>query len=154
MRRIENTPEQQESTRRRYEAGDPLAAIARDLGMAERTLRDRIKEWGWPPRTRSGVAPAPAVDRAALTALVRQAVEQELAKVERLLAGNGRSGGLGGPARTLATLVKTLAELRRLEAAAPTAGAAEEDDGAYGDLDALRRELARRIAGLREQRAE
>ncbi|HVV92096.1 MAG TPA: hypothetical protein VHD15_01635 [Hyphomicrobiales bacterium] len=92
-------------------------------------------------------AAAAAVDRAALTARIRRAVEQELAKVERLLRRSGGRGALDGSARTLATLVKTLAELRRLETTAPPA-AAEVDDGAFADLDTLRLDLARRLEAL------
>jgi hypothetical protein len=101
------------------------------------------------PALPTDAAARAGVDRAALTARIRQAVEQELGRVDRLL-GRGGEGSLDGAAKTLATLVKTLAELNRLDAAtaAPAAGATEEDDGAFGDLDELRRELARRLAAL------
>jgi hypothetical protein len=85
------------------------------------------------------------VDRVALAAKLRAAVESELAAADLALGRRGRRSGVERIARTLASLVRTLNELRRLDAGS---AAAEEADEPFADLDSLRRELARRLAGL------
>jgi hypothetical protein len=56
-------------------------------------------------------------------------------------------------ARTLASLIKSLAVLQQVEAAAAAAPGADAEEEPY-DLDGLRRDLARRLEILRRQHAE
>jgi hypothetical protein len=86
---------------------------------------------------------------------VADATQRELAKVHKKLA-SGTTEDVERNARLLASLVKSLAELRRLEALDPLGGAqapaveGQDDQRPPRDLDTLRDELARaleRISG-------
>jgi aminoglycoside phosphotransferase (APT) family kinase protein len=157
----------------RYEeTPEPLWSIARRHNMDERTLNRLVRRQGWrmraPSRAHDLVQPAAAkpalvADAAETAAIpapaediplaerVQRMVEQELATVDRVLARLGPAPGHPGAAersaRTLASLVKTLNELRRLKAAeTPAAGEPDAEDPR--DYDQLRRELAHRMERL------
>ncbi len=81
---------------------------------------------------------------------VAEATQRELAKVHKTLA-SGTTEDVERNARLLASLVKSLAELRRLEALDPLGGAqaaaveGQDDQRPPPDLDTLRDELARAL---------
>lgn len=167
----EPDPETRERARRLYEGGlVPQADIALMLGLTDTTLRRRIIRWGWARRGHEipdGPPPAAmpatfqpcaeevgAYDRRSTIERVRCAVDREIAAVEAALSRLGsltrRVPESERAARTLASLVKTLTELKRLETASDEG---EADDGP-ADIDEFRRDLARRLHGLRESRAD
>jgi len=164
----EPDPETRERARRLYESGlVPQTDIALMLGLADTTLRRRIQRWGWrkdqdireelPPAAPAAFQPAGeevAYDRRSTIERVRCAVDREIAAVEAALSRLGsltrRVPESERAARTLASLVKTLTELKRLETASDEG---EADDGP-ADIDEFRRDLARRLHGLRESRAD
>jgi hypothetical protein len=87
---------------------------------------------------------------------LEQAVLKELATVETMRASLGseplRPMDAERTARTLSTLTETLAKLRRLRLAAqPQTGSPDDDD--IPDIDAFRRDLARRIDAFVASRA-
>ncbi len=90
------------------------------------------------------------VNLPAVTRQVAEATQRELAKVHKTLA-SGTTEGVERNARLLASLVKSLAELRRLEALNPLGGAkapaveGQDDQRPPRDLDTLRDELARAL---------
>lgn len=153
--------------RRRYDEGEPLAALAASLKLSSAAfLRLRRKE-SWPPRSSPSrsktdepapepeLAPSPPpppstpVDVEALRRRLERAVEAELASVEARLSGQSVAMGERN-ARLLASLVKTFAELRRFAAASrpkPGAGddSVENDEPAPRDIVVLRDELARLV---------
>jgi hypothetical protein len=161
-RRRRFEPGELENARRLYvETGTPVAEIAATLSLTPRSLAARISGWGWPSRTRrtqagdqgGGTPPLTAEDRrAGVVSRVRTTVEREIAQIEDSLARMEPLGSPGGDpeklARTLASLVKTLNELQRLDASAGGAAAKEPDDAM--DIDEFRRELARRLDALCE----
>ena len=62
------TPDAIARVRERYDAGDPIAELARVLGVTERTFLRWRKERGWPMRQSSAarmIAPKPVVTNAA-----------------------------------------------------------------------------------------
>jgi hypothetical protein len=166
--------------RRRYDEGEPLAALAASLNMGgDAFLRFRRKE-NWPlrsspirrkadepksdepaPQPELAIAPpAPQsgpVDVEALRRRLERAVEAELASVEARLSGQSVAMGERN-ARLLASLVKTFAELRRFAAAArpkPGAGddSVENDEPAPRDIAVLRDELARLVERIASERS-
>jgi hypothetical protein len=166
----EPDPETRERARRLYE-GELVsqADIALMLGLTDSTLRRRIQQWGWARRTHDiadGLPSAPpptafqpcdgeaTYDRRSTIERVRCAVDREIAAVEAALSRLGsltrRVPESERAARTLASLVKTLTELKRLETASDEG---EADDGP-ADIDEFRRDLARRLHGLCESRAD
>lgn len=84
---------------------------------------------------------------------VERTVERELAAIEAILArlgeGEERAALAERTARTLASLTRTLAAVRRLRAVhaegADAAAEVDADDDMPRDIDEFRRELARRI---------
>jgi hypothetical protein len=98
-----------------------------------------------------------SVDYAALAARLRDVIEREIAAIETMLARK-KSPEHGSPereraARSLAALAKLLhglALIDKVPGGNEPAGA--ETEGQLRDLDEFRRELARRLAALREAR--
>lgn len=90
------------------------------------------------------------VDLPAFRRQVESAAQRELAKVQKTLA-SGKTEDVERNARLLASLVKSLAELRRLEALDPLSGASAsaveglDDERPPRDLETLRDELARAL---------
>lgn len=145
------------------ETATPKRDIAAFLGCSVGTLNQRAGEEGWvrgrarapreerigsqaPPAKATGGAP-PMAD--ALAAALEQKVERELstiAKILEKLGAPGRSAEAERTARTLASLSRTLSELKRARAAAPPAPESDhDDDDMPRDIDEFRRAVARRI---------
>jgi hypothetical protein len=155
-----------------YDAGvAPISEVLKLIGMSAGQFRAFRLKHGWPMRA-SACAPRAAKDEdcsvaplrdktaSALIARLEDAVAREFARTEAALARQTPKT-IEASARTLASLVKTLAELKRMSRDAdPDKGAAGEDDerNDQGDpcvdpppreLAELRAELARRLERLR-----
>jgi len=157
MGRLKDIPEHALGCARRlYEDTDvPMDRIARLLGICARTLQFRASMLHWTPRPgtrcrRGGTAPA---NMDALKDRIRTMIGNEIIEAERILARTGPAGSRvrdsERSARTLASLARTLNELKRLEAsglAAPSK--ADEDDEIEFDAEEYRREIARRLDEL------
>jgi hypothetical protein len=169
---IELSPAEIEQAKLLYDAGiTPIPEFLRMLNMGERQFLKFRRENGWPLR------PSPCLPRAgreidsvrplsseksarALIARLEEAVEQEFARAESALSKPAPKS-IETRARTLASLVKSLAELKRLSRdAKPDKDDAEEDGERNGaddrnfdpsprELAELRAELARRLERLR-----
>ncbi|MBG0810574.1 hypothetical protein IY145_14470 [Methylosinus sp. H3A] len=154
-----------------YDAGvTPLAELSAMLGMSERAFRRyRVRE-GWlmrpspikcksaaQPLTKASETEQPArskTESRSLIARLEEAVEREFVRAEAALATCGAKAApktMETSARVLASLVRSLAELKRMNR---DAGALREEDGrgrdAFDDeppreLAELREELARRL---------
>jgi hypothetical protein len=141
-----------------YESGEAtVQAVADLLGIHRRTLQKRACSLGWQRSTRASRADDPApqenvpVGRRAMVARIRRTVEREISTVENSLARMDElvpRGDAEKAARTLASLVKTLIELQRLEAGAPADTTKDLDEDGI-DIDEFRRDLARRLDALR-----
>ena len=113
-------------------AGVPAIVLRRDLG-GERVKRpDRIR--------------ASLVDR------LWRAADRQVREIEKRLRLNQKSDARERDARMLATMVKTLRELRALDAAR-TQQEPSEDDHGPDNLDDFRRDLARKIDAIIARRA-
>jgi hypothetical protein len=143
-----------------YDAGAPIAKIATLLGMTDARFRAFRETNGWPLRAsacKRKTAPAskPA-DPSRLIARLEDAVEREFARAESALEKHAPKT-IEASARTLATLVKTLAELKRMRRDADDSSeepTRPDDDASATDeppreLAELRAELARRLERLR-----
>lgn len=150
-----------------YDAGASIPEITKLLGMsASQFLLFREKN-GWPKRAsacrrKASVAEPPEpsakpADSARLIARLEDAVEREFARAEAALEKHAPKT-IEASARTLATLVKTLAELKRMrrdsnetkgDATRPNDDASDEPPR---QLAELRAELARRLERLRSER--
>jgi len=168
------TDEALAALRRDYEAdAEPLTAVAARFSISTDALRRIARDMAFAPRpkakpfARKGVAPvapeqarpepapaeptpsdpAPApplkpLDLTRMAARVRRSVETHLGRIhDRLEQG----ADVESQARTLASLVKTLGDLDRLEHSRAPADAAA--DGPW-DIADLRAEIARRIDRL------
>lgn len=156
-----------------YDAGAPLAEITKLLGMTGPQFRGFRERNGWPMRASAcrrkaaaedppPPAPRPA-DPGRLIARLEDAVEREFARAEAALEKHAPKT-IEASARTLATLVKTLAELKRMRRETDElkeGGRDADDDAAQDDaardeppreLAELRAELARRLERLRGER--
>ncbi|MBC7586103.1 MAG: hypothetical protein H7316_20375 [Tardiphaga sp.] len=92
-----------------------------------------------------------APDSATLVERVAQAVDRELAEIEAIVAkmtGKSRPTEAERRARTLASLARTLSEVRRLRAADETQK--PDDVERPGDLEELRQRLSQRLAQMVE----
>lgn len=136
-----------DDARTRYEAGEAVLAVSRATGIPRASVYSMAKSRGW-KRPRPDGLPDADGERIGTVARIRRTVEREVIAVERLLEasprGPTRTAAAERAARTLASLVRTLNELRRLEAAA----ADQDDDAPPRDIDAFRAELARRLERL------
>lgn len=154
-----------------YDAGAPIAEILAVLSLSVGQFRRFRDANGWPLRpsacarpSDAAPPPAPRADPGRLIARLEDAVEREFARAEAALDKHAPKTAEAS-ARTLATLVKALAELKRLRPDADTAredaprddddayqDAADNDDAPPRDLAELRTELARRLERLRGER--
>lgn len=127
-------------------------AIGRQVGVSTPVINRLIQKHGWrrpkgAPRTFKRVNP-PQKARSR-PQLLGQIVEKQLAQIDAILA---RMGGAAATqagerqARMLASLVKTLGELRRLDEEGAAAAAGE--DAHEEPIDAFRERLAKRIEAL------
>jgi hypothetical protein len=110
-----------------------------------------------PPRPEIvvGEEPASPQQRMALALRIQRVVEQEMDAVERILKAIAPSDQVEAEhgARTLASVSRTLREIRALNVPAQeTAPDAADDDPIPRDIDEFRRELTRRIRGFIEAR--
>ena len=152
-----------------YDSGvAPIGEILELLGMSAGRFRRFREQNGWPmrasacaPKKAQEAAPATKKPRDAnrLIARLEDAVEQEFARAEAALAKHAPKT-IEASARTLASLVKTLAELKRMRREnEDRENDAEDDDERAGserggddpprELAELRAELARRLERLR-----
>ncbi|MDB5571659.1 MAG: hypothetical protein JWN93_2842 [Hyphomicrobiales bacterium] len=171
------------SARKQFDEGAPLGAIARSLGLNASQFLALRRAQGWPerprkakgakptaapdepadpsappPEARPAEPPAAPTDLAELRRRLEQAVERELSAVAGRLSGSSVAAGERN-ARLLASLVKTFAELRRMEALdagqrgkSGAGGHGADDEPAPRDLDALRHELARTVERIARDR--
>lgn len=142
--------------------GWPLrpSPISKGAHVESRRVASKPKRKAAPPQPASSPretpapppvsAEAPPVDFGALRRQLANTTQSELATVQKTLA-SGKPEDIERNARLLASLVKSLAELRRLEALDPSngaiAGAVEgsDDERPPRDLETLRDELARAL---------
>ncbi|MBY6239739.1 hypothetical protein [Methylosinus sp. Sm6] len=148
-----------------YDAGvEPVRKLRDMLGMSDRAFRAFRVENGWPLREspikhvaeREPREPASKPTRS-LIARFEEAVEREFARAETALRKGGPKS-VEQSARVLASLVRSLAELKRMSRDAGPAPRGEEEDESGADASAdepprelaeLREELARRLERLR-----
>jgi transposase-like protein len=185
-RSIEFSPEATANIRQRYvETNESMDRIAADFGVHRETIGRLAKRQGWPlrrDRPPRGLPVALQLDLAAAETLkaarglatpaqdtgdveadapslalrLEQAVERELAKVERLKEETGsetsRSQAAERIARTLSALTQTLFKVRALRE--PGRVTADEPDDMPADIDRFRDALARRIEAFVASRAD
>lgn len=151
-----------------YAAGHPIRAIQDETGLRP----TRIYFWldhdvgpdGQPrprplPRRRPGrsLTPANAARRRLMLAQrIWRAAEAQVCEIEtRLATLDPAPGAAERDARALAVLARVVRDMSALDGAPGKGGTCEvgagEHDEAFGDLDTFRRELARRLDGLREE---
>lgn len=120
------------------------ADIAQRVGVSRQALCRMVAREGWG---------RPAVDRLETVRRLRLRVDERLAAIEPLLAKSGGSGldEAERAAKTLGALVRTLKDLAALDRDETRAGGREDENGGPVDVDALRDELARRLARMRAE---
>ncbi len=160
-----------------YDAGAPIAEILGLLDMSAWRFRTFREKHDWPMRPSACAPHGRAPERAAanesqkgaalrpegLIARLEDAIESEFARVETTLVKQAPKN-IEASARTLASLVKTLAELKRMRRDAQDRneiedGARDDNDGAGNanddpprELAELKAELARRLERLGGER--
>lgn len=138
-----------------YEGSDvPLHLVASAYGIGVTDIYPRAERDGWVLRrrrwalerkARRSTSATPArIDRSDLVERMFKAVERQIEDIE-LRAADQDGEPDERDARTLGALARTLELLIGME----TAEAAAKQNEGRGDIDQLRRELARRIEGLR-----
>jgi len=158
-----------EQARLLYDAGAPIAEILALLKLTAAQFRRFREANGWPMRASACARkadppqppqpPPPARDHGRLIARLEDAVEQEFARAEAALAKHAPKT-IEASARTLASLVKTLAELKRMRRESEDrendadddsdhSASARDGDAPPRELAELRAELARRLERLR-----
>lgn len=146
------------AARAQYLAGTvSVAQLARLFGMSEATLKRRIaRRWLW-ERT-SGARSAASKKASGLRkrrgdvrGKVRASLRRQLGRLERQLDTLAEDADVERTARILASLVRTLADLARLDGTRPAGSKGPDDDqhtdAAPLDLAGLRADLARRLGG-------
>jgi len=108
-------------------AGLPMIVLRRDLGGARVARPERIR--------------ASLVDR------LWRAADRQVREIEKRLRLDQEADARERDARMLATMVKTLRELRALDAARTQQESSEDDQGP-DNLDDFRRDLARKIDAI------
>ena len=151
--------------RRRYDAGDLSAAgIAMELGLSPWTIRKRLAEWGWKraadrssrrPKKRRAGAKTLAADAGRLRKVVRDKASRMIRRLETKLDAPENEEDAERIARTLASLVKTLAEIKRLEASNGNADDDASETGApSADLARIKTELVDRLVAAAATRGD
>lgn len=146
----------------------PMTALQRMTDMTPARLRNYADEQGWGEHgagghddREDGEAPAgaPPGDTKSLAREVENSVRRELSAVEKRL-GSPRTATAEVNARILASLVKSLSELRRLDghgqnASQATGGEDDNDSTARPprSIEELREELAQKLARIEEEEA-
>jgi hypothetical protein len=155
--------------RRAFESGlTPVPLLAKGLGISPSTFRKLCREQGWdrqnspmgeaaseaapaPPVTLASLETVDSVDTLALARRVEAVLQREIAVVEHVLA-TSQAPLQERDVRVFASLVKTIVELRRLEAE-PTAkrrkGGQDGQDRPPRDMAALRADLVAKLERLR-----
>jgi len=112
----------------------------------KRSAVDRLNDR---PPPMADPLPPPSSPGLELIARVSRAIEHELMQIERIVGGHHvpvkQRSEAERRARTLASLARTLNEVKRLRAEEAKPKAAD-DDAVPRDLDEFRRELSRRLA--------
>lgn len=131
-----------------YEGSDlAVGAIARAYAVTSERIWRRARREAWASR-RAGARPAgkptAPIDRATLVARLFGAVERQIAEIEHRFDGAEPPSLEEKDARTLGALARTLELLIGLEKQAGRAA-----DEPEPDIDAFRRDLARRLESLR-----
>jgi hypothetical protein len=157
------SPEQFAEGRRLYEQTRmPVDDIARMMGIGTRTFYTRVRSWGWqrrgsriprldPSRSAPEEAPASRSQQAStdlpLAARIERLVEHELAAIEKIMRRRGpdesRSEEMDRSARVLASLARTLQEMKRLDS--QDTRHQDENDRGPDDPDEFARELLRQL---------
>jgi len=154
-----------------YRQGVTLARIAAETGLNKRGIYSALKHdanaRGEPPPRRVKAPPrATPVRRETLVTRMWAAADRQIGEIEARFALPADPDAAERDARTLATLARVVRELVQAGRASGAAtGAASgaaarrsrspqetDDDAPPRDLDALRDELARRLARLRAER--
>ena len=150
-----------------YRQGATLARIAAETGLTRRriytALKHDAKARGEPPPRRVKAPPRPTpVRRETLVTRMWAAADRQIGEIEARFALPADPDAAERDARTLATLARVVRELVQAgRGAGAASGAAArpnrsqqetDDDAPPRDLDALRDELARRLARLRAER--
>ena len=169
-------PDMLVTIRKRYDAGETIAALSKALAVSPSTFSRYRAAWKWPPRslrktrkrraTRGGKDNAPAVTTAdAKAQSVREQNERTLrlharvldvceAEISAIEAGGGTPGG-EPRARALAALTRTMASVRASMATIESDLMGKRTDGEAEeppvDIAELRQELARRLYRLCEE---
>ena len=166
-------PETVALVRRRYAEGVPVAAIQAESGLAAngtfyQCLDDLLDDGSGTelplpqlPRRCEGLGGMRSASRrGALVARIWRNAEQQVEKIEaRIAQSEFAPKVVERDARALAVLVRTLrelsafAEMRKPSAKKEAKPEPEHDDPPPRDLDELRRELARRMQSLIDERA-
>ncbi|MBV9394795.1 MAG: hypothetical protein JOZ84_10315 [Methylobacteriaceae bacterium] len=167
LRKVILTPELVEEARLVYDAGAvSVEEIAAMLGIKRAAFFNFRKKHGWKPRrpfnhperSEEPAVAAPIASGRTLTPdelipKIEAAINREFAHVEHALA-HGEPRNAEKTARTMASLVRSLAELKRVQRDAQ--GHGTHNDGAgeppARDLADLKAELARRLDRLRRAR--
>ncbi|MFZ4533897.1 MAG: hypothetical protein ACOYOJ_19040 [Alsobacter sp.] len=150
-----------------YGQGATLARIAAETGLNKRgiytALENDAKARGEPPPRRVKAPPrANPIGRETLVTRMWAAADRQVGEIEARFALPADPDAAERDARTLATLARVVRELVQAgRATGAASGAAArrsrspqeaDDDAPPRDLDALRDELARRLARLRAER--
>jgi hypothetical protein len=173
VRKVILTPDVVEEARLLYEAGvEPVEKVQARLGMGQTVFYRFIKAQGWPLRRQridvnadfdagTGASPHPPTPLMPVTPLstdemipkIEAALNREFAHVEHALA-HGHPRDAEKTARTMASLVRSLAELKRVQRDAQGHGTQRDgvDEPPARDLADLKAELARRLDRLRRAR--
>jgi len=167
------SPEQMAEGRRLYEQTRmPVADIAAMLGISATTFFTRSRAWGWrrrisripgedPARTSDEPANGEAAKTAAMAARIERLVEHELSAIETVIARHGlddeRTEKVERSARVLASLSRTLQEVKRLDAKETRRkedndrGPADNNEFVQGLLRRIEEIAARSPTGVPEQ---
>ncbi|MBB4303774.1 hypothetical protein GGD81_002826 [Rhodobium orientis] len=145
--------------RKLYEAGTlSIAETCGTLKISRSRLYRWVKAGNWKRRydePRRAGAKVEAGDQERRIAALYRAYEREVEEIERRFAEPSTTRTTGkaddASARKIAALVQTLAKLNELDAATKSASGS---DDASGDIEGLRKELARRLARMRRAGTE
>ena len=124
--------------------------IAKAYAVRERAIYERAAREAWASRRTQADAPVAtrALDRSVLVGRLFHAVERQIAEIERRFIDLATHGADEKDARTLAALARTIELLIGLERHVTS----DQPAAPEADIDAFRRDLARRIESL--QRAD
>jgi len=124
----------------------PVSVIAKAYAVRERAVYERAASEEWTARRAQGTAPIPerVLDRSVLVSRLFHAVERQIAEIERRFVDMAGTGADERDARTLAALARTIELLIGLERQTKP----ETSDAPEADIDAIRRDLARRITNM------